>query len=204
MTDPSSPIETNSRIPPLSAAPLLDAAALGRTLERIAREILERHADPSRLALIGIPSRGVELARRLGTVIAEATGVPTFSGSVDISMHRDDIGARGSILSVQPSRLPAALQEGTLILVDDVLQSGRTCRAALDSLASFGRPARIEYAVLVDRGGRELPIAADYVGKSVEASAGERVFVRLFPGDPVEGVWMERVELNRRRTGRGE
>lgn len=119
-------------------------------------------------------------------------------------MHRDDIGARGSIPSVQASRLPAALQEGTLVLVDDVLQSGRTCRAALDALASFGRPARIEYAVLIDRGGRELPIAADYVGKSVEASVWERVFVRLFPGDPVEGVWMERVELNRRRAGRGD
>lgn len=173
-------------------------------MERIAREILERHPDPSSLALIGIPSRGVELARRLGAVLAEATGVATFCGCVDISMHRDDIGARGSIPSVQASRLPAALQEGTLVLVDDVLQSGRTCRAALDALASFGRPARIEYAVLIDRGGRELPIAADYVGKSVEASVWERVFVRLFPGDPVEGVWMERVELNRRRAGRGD
>ncbi len=202
MTEPSSPIESSSRIPPLSAAPLLDAAALGRTLERIAREILERHPDPSCLALIGIPSRGVELARRLGTVIAGATGVATFCGSVDISMHRDDIGARGSIPSVQASRLPVALQEGTLLLVDDVLQSGRTCRAALDALASFGRPARIEYAVLIDRGGRELPIAADYVGRSVEASVGERVFVRLFPADPVEGVWMERVDANRRRIGR--
>jgi pyrimidine operon attenuation protein/uracil phosphoribosyltransferase len=204
MIDPSLPMDPSSRIPPVSAAPLLDAAALGRTLERIAREILERHPDPACLALIGIPSRGVELARRLGTLIAHATGVATFCGSVDISMHRDDIGARGSIPSVQASRLPAVLQEGTLLLVDDVLQSGRTCRAALDALASFGRPSRIEYAVLIDRGGRELPIAADYVGKSVEAAPGERVFVRLFPGDPVEGIWMERVDSTRRRAGRGD
>ncbi len=186
----------------MSAAPVLDAGALGRTLERIVREILERHPDPSRLSLIGIPSRGVELARRLVGMITEATGVSPFCGAVDISMHRDDIGARGSVPSVQMSRLPVALDEGTLLLVDDVLQSGRTCRAALDALSSFGRPARIEYAVLIDRGGRELPISADYVGKNVAAAPGERVFVRLFPGDPVEGVWMERVDLNNRRSYR--
>lgn len=180
----------------------MDAAALGRTLERIAREILERHPDPASLSLIGIPSRGVELAKRLGATLAAATGVTPFCGTVDISMHRDDIGERGSVPAVQISRLPGGLQDGTVLLVDDVLQSGRTCRAALDALSSFGRPARIEYAVLIDRGGRELPIAADYVGKVVEASAGERVFVRLFPGDPVEGVWMERVEANRRRGAR--
>ncbi len=186
----------------MSAASMLDAAALGRSLERIAREILERHPDPACLSLIGIPSRGVELARRLGAMLADATGVSPFCGAVDISMHRDDIGARGSVPAVQMSRLPVAFNDGTVLLVDDVLQSGRTCRAALDALSSFGRPARIEYAVLIDRGGRELPIAADYVGKVVAAGAEERVFVRLFPGDPVEGVWMERVDSNRRRSAR--
>ena len=179
---------------------MLDAASLARTLERVAREILERHPDPTRLSLIGIPSRGVELARRLGAIIAEATGVSPFCGAVDISMHRDDIGARGSVPPVQMSLLPRSLEEGTLLLVDDVLQSGRTCRAALDALSSFGRPARIEYAVLVDRGERELPIAADYTGKVVAAGPGERVFVRLHPMDPVEGVWMERVESGWRHS----
>ena len=179
---------------------MLDAASLARTLERVAREILERHPDPARLSLIGIPSRGVELARRLGAIIAEAAGVSPFCGAVDISMHRDDIGARGSVPPVQMSRLPRSLQEGTLLLVDDVLQSGRTCRAALDALSSFGRPARIEYAVLVDRGERELPVSADYTGKVVAAGPGERVFVRLHPMDAVEGVWMESVESSRRQS----
>jgi pyrimidine operon attenuation protein/uracil phosphoribosyltransferase len=172
----------------------MDAASVVRTLERVAREILERHPDPASLALIGIPSRGVELARRLGEILREVTGVAPFCGTVDISMHRDDIGARGRIPSVQVSRLPASMKDGSVILVDDVLQSGRTCRAALDALASFGRPARIEYAVLVDRGERELPISANYTGRQVAVAPGERVFVRLFPGDPVEGVWMDRVE----------
>jgi pyrimidine operon attenuation protein/uracil phosphoribosyltransferase len=177
---------------------------LGRTMERVAREILERHPDPSRLNLIGIPSRGVELARRLGAIINEATGIFPFCGSVDISMHRDDIGVRQGVHPVQVSRLPRSLKEGTLLLVDDVLQSGRTCRAALDALSSFGRPSRIEYAVLVDRGGRELPISANYTGKTVAAGPGERVFVRLDPVDSVEGVWMERVESNRRHSAKAK
>lgn len=180
-------------MPPESAAPVLDAASLGRTLERVVREILERHPDPARLSLIGIPSRGVELARRLGRMIADASGVSPFCGAVDISMHRDDIGSKGRVRPVQVSRLPDPLGEGTLLLVDDVLQSGRTCRAALDALSSFGRAARIEYAVLVDRGERELPIAADYTGKVLAPGPGERVFVRLLPLDAVEGVWLEKV-----------
>jgi pyrimidine operon attenuation protein / uracil phosphoribosyltransferase len=191
--------ESNSKLPPESASCVLDAASLARTLERVAREILERHPDPSLLSLIGIPSRGVELARRLGAIVAGVTGVLPFCGTVDISMHRDDIGARGSVPPVQVSLLPRSLKEGALILVDDVLQSGRTCRAAMDALSSFGRPARIEYAVLVDRGERELPIAADYTGKIVSAGPGERVFVRLQPVDLVEGVWMERVGSSGRR-----
>ena len=197
MTDASLSQELGCRIPPASASLVLDAASVARTLERMAREILERHPDPVQLALIGIPSRGVELARRLGEMVREATGVLPFCGTVDISMHRDDIGSRGRVPSVQVSKLPSSMREGTVVLVDDVLQSGRTCRAAMDALASFGRPARIEYAVLVDRGERELPIASNYTGKQVAVAPGERVFVRLFPGDPVEGVWMDRVETKR-------
>jgi pyrimidine operon attenuation protein/uracil phosphoribosyltransferase len=186
--------------PSQAAIPVLDAAAIARTLDRMAREILEHHPDPKQLALIGIPSRGVEIATRLGQFIRAATGTAPFCGAIDISMHRDDIGARGSIFAVQPSRLPEHLERGAVILVDDVLQSGRTCRAALDALSSFGRPGRIEYAVLIDRGLRELPIAADYVGKNVEAGVGERVFVRLPPLDELEGVWLERVPSSRRKA----
>jgi pyrimidine operon attenuation protein/uracil phosphoribosyltransferase len=140
----------------------------------------------------------VELAARLGEIVAGAVGQRPFCGAIDVSMHRDDIGVRSSVLAIQPTRLPARLSSGTIVLVDDVLQSGRTCRAALDALSSFGRPARIEYAVLIDRGMRELPIAAEYVGKSVEASQQERVYVRLKPLDQQEGVWLERSVLQSR------
>ena len=186
-------VSSQSQHPPDTALSFLDAAALDRSLERIAREILERHPDPSSFSLVGIPSRGVELASRLGAIIREAAGAAPFCGAIDIAMHRDDIGSGHALKAVQASRLPSRLSEGTLVLVDDVLQSGRTCRAAMDALSSFGRPARIEYAVLIDRGMRELPIAADYVGKTVDASSEERVFVRLKPLDSVEGVWLERV-----------
>jgi pyrimidine operon attenuation protein/uracil phosphoribosyltransferase len=106
-------------------------------------------------------------------------------------MHRDDLHARRRVTVVEPTRLPESLAGRTVILVDDVLQSGRTCRAAMDGLSSFGRPARIEYAVLVDRGLRELPIAADYVGRRVDTALMERVCVRLRPLDEEEGVWLK-------------
>jgi len=162
----------------------------------MAQELLERHPDPAQLALIGIPSRGVELAVRLGAIIGElcqgtAKELP-FCGSVDVSMHRDDLHARRMLPAVQPTRLPASFTGKIVVLVDDVLQSGRTCRAAMDSLSSFGRPERIEYAVLVDRGLREWPIAADYVGRKIDTTPSERVFVRLMPQDKTEGVWVER------------
>ena len=184
--------------PPETAQILLDGGALQRTLERMAREILEKHPDPDSVFLIGIPSRGVELATRLARLMGEASGVRPFSGAIDISMHRDDIGTRGSVHAMQPTLLPSRLSAGTVVLVDDVLQSGRTCRAALDALSSFGRPNRIEYAVLVDRGMRELPISAGYVGKTVEVTSEQRVFVRLNPLDAVEGVWVDRVVSKKR------
>ncbi len=197
MISASSEIQPTS-LPPQTAQILLDAGALQRTLERMAREILEKHPDPTKFSLIGIPSRGVELASRLGRFIGEASGITPFTGAIDISMHRDDIGVRSSLQAVQPTRLPQRLNAGTVILVDDVLQSGRTCRAALDAISSFGRPDRVEYAVLVDRGMRELPIGAGYVGKAVGVAPQERVFVRLQPKDSAEGVWLERVETKRR------
>jgi pyrimidine operon attenuation protein/uracil phosphoribosyltransferase len=177
--------------PPHTARQLLDEPALTAAINRIADGITSKHADVTNIALIGIPSRGVELAYRLAKAITARAGTSPFSGAIDISMHRDDMDTRRVVHAIQPTSLPASLERATVILVDDVLHSGRTCRAAMDALSSFGRPRRIEYAVLIDRGLRELPIAADYTGHSVSTLASERVFVRLRPLDTIEGVWIE-------------
>ena len=158
---------------------IMDSDAMTRALRRIAHEILEHNPDPGTFALIGIPSRGVELARRLADLIKTTDGRKPETGAIDISMHRDDLSLRNRIMSVQETRLPLRLEEFTLILVDDVLYTGRTCRAAMDAISSFGRPARIQFAVLLDRGHRELPIRPDYVGKNLPTSNDERVKVRL-------------------------
>jgi pyrimidine operon attenuation protein / uracil phosphoribosyltransferase len=158
---------------------IMDSDAMTRALRRIAHEILEHNPDPDTFALIGIPSRGVELARRLADLIEVTDGRKPELGAIDISMHRDDLSLRYRITRVQETHLPLRLEEFTLILVDDVLYTGRTCRAAMDAISSFGRPARIQLAVLLDRGHRELPIRPDYVGKNLPTSNDERVKVRL-------------------------
>ena len=158
---------------------IMDSDAMTRALRRIAHEILEHNPDPDTFALIGIPSRGVELARRLADLIGVTDGRKPELGAIDISMHRDDLSLRYRITRVQETHLPLRLEEFTLILVDDVLYTGRTCRAAMDAISSFGRPARIQLAVLLDRGHRELPIRPDYVGKNLPTSDDERVKVRL-------------------------
>ena len=158
---------------------IMDSDAMTRALRRIAHEILEHNPDPDTFALIGIPSRGVELARRLADLIGVTDGRKPELGAIDISMHRDDLSLRYRITRVQETHLPLRLEEFTLILVDDVLYTGRTCRAAMDAISSFGRPARIQLAVLLDRGHRELPIRPDYVGKNLPTSNNERVKVRL-------------------------
>jgi pyrimidine operon attenuation protein/uracil phosphoribosyltransferase len=158
---------------------IMDSDAMTRALRRIAHEILEHNPDPNTFALIGIPSRGVELARRLADLIGVTDGRKPELGAIDISMHRDDLSLRYRITRVQETHLPLRLEEFTLILVDDVLYTGRTCRAAMDAISSFGRPARIQLAVLLDRGHRELPIRPDYVGKNLPTSNNERVKVRL-------------------------
>ena len=158
---------------------IMDSDAMTRALRRIAHEILEHNPDPGTFALIGIPSRGVELARRLADLIGVTDGRKPELGAIDISMHRDDLSLRYRITRVQETHLPLRLEEFTLILVDDVLYTGRTCRAAMDAISSFGRPARIQLAVLLDRGHRELPIRPDYVGKNLPTSNNERVKVRL-------------------------
>jgi len=157
----------------------MDGDAMMRALRRIAHEILEHNPDPDALALIGIPSRGVELARRLADLIKNTDGRAPEVGAIDISMHRDDLSLRNRLTRVQETHLPLNLEEFTLILVDDVLYTGRTCRAAMDAISSFGRPARIQLAVLLDRGHRELPIRPDYVGKNLPTSGEERVRVAL-------------------------
>jgi pyrimidine operon attenuation protein/uracil phosphoribosyltransferase len=183
----------NKPAPPSPTARLLlDAAAIERALKRIAHEIIERNPDPSMLAVVGIPSRGVVIAERLAAFVQQFTEVTVETGVVDISMHRDDL-ARRPIPAVVPTRLPYDLEHRTIILADDVAFTGRTCRAAMDALADFGRPARIQYAVLIDRGHRELPIRADYIGKNVPTSLIERVYVRLAPTDgvPADAVWLD-------------
>jgi len=180
-------------VPPSPTARLLlDAAAIDRVLKRIAHEIIERNPALDQLAIIGIPSRGVVVAERLAAFVQQFGGTAVETGIVDISMHRDDL-ARRPVPAVVPTRLPYDLENRTIILADDVAFTGRTCRAAMDALADFGRPARIQYAVLIDRGHRELPIRADYVGKNVPSATAERVYVRFSATDGVsaDAVWLD-------------
>ena len=179
--------------PAPGASVTLDAAAIERALRRIAHEIIERNPDLAKVALVGIPSRGVEIARRLAALIAQFSGVSVFAGVVDVAMHRDDLHLHRIPPRVERTVLPDDLDGKTVVLTDDVLFSGRTCRAAMDSLSSFGRPARIQYAVLVDRGHRELPIRPDYVGKNLPTALDERIHVRFAATDGIEdSVWMSR------------
>jgi pyrimidine operon attenuation protein/uracil phosphoribosyltransferase len=163
----------------LATVILMDAGRMARTLTRIAHEILERHPDVKRLALVGVRSRGVPLARRLARLIGEASGAEPAVGALDIALYRDDFTSLAAQPITKGSDILFSIDGRTLVLVDDVLFTGRTVRAALDQLIDFGRPARIELAVLVDRGHRELPIRADYVGRSLSTSRDEAVEVRV-------------------------
>jgi pyrimidine operon attenuation protein/uracil phosphoribosyltransferase len=157
---------------------ILNAAAMQRALTRIAHEIAERNEASQEVVLVGVQRGGVHLARRLSALLAGIWGQPVPAGSLDVSMHRDDLDQRAAP-HVQPTAIPFDVQSKTVILVDDVLFSGRTIRAALDALNDFGRPKRIQLAVLVDRGHRELPIKPDFVGKNVPTALSERVQVKL-------------------------
>ena len=173
---------------------LLDADAIARTLSRIAHEIIERNAELDAVALVGIHTRGVPLAHRLSRLVAERAGVTPAVGAVDIAFYRDDVGVRGGEAPRHPqplvrsTQLGFALEGRTCILVDDVLYTGRTIRAAIEALFDYGRPARVQLAVLADRGHRELPIRPDYVGKNLPTSRGERVDVQLLETDEAEQV----------------
>ncbi len=144
----------------------------------MAHEILERHAEPSRIALVGIHTRGVPLASRLARLVEEFSGIRPDLGSVDIALYRDDVGA-GALPVVGETQLPFPVSERSVVLVDDVLYTGRTIRAAIDAVFDYGRPPLVQLAVLVDRGHRELPIRPDFVGRNLPTSATDRVRVRL-------------------------
>jgi pyrimidine operon attenuation protein / uracil phosphoribosyltransferase len=177
---------------------LLDADQVSRTLRRIAHEIVEREGEQlADAALVGIYTRGVVLAQRLRRLIAEISGVELPVGALDITFYRDDVGLRGgetpahSQPVVKASKLDFPLDGRTVIVVDDVLYTGRTVRAAIEALFDYGRPARVRLAVLCDRGHRELPFRADFVGKNLPTSRSERVAVRLIEVDEVEDVLLE-------------
>ena len=156
---------------------VLDARAVERTLKRMADEIVELNNGIEDLVVVGIQRRGVQLAQRIVSMIEQSEGGRVPSGALDITLYRDDLQTVGPRPVVGPTHIPWAIDDKHVVIVDDVLYTGRTVRAALDELADFGRPSRIALAVLVDRGGRELPIHADVVGKKVEVAAGERIDV---------------------------
>jgi pyrimidine operon attenuation protein/uracil phosphoribosyltransferase len=170
---------------------VLDRDELTRAIVRMAHEIVERaaHAGPdAELALVGIQRRGVHLANRLHAHVAELLDAPVALGSLDISFHRDDLGRRATAPVVHASDIGFPLDGATVVIVDDVLFTGRTVRAAIEALFEYGRPARVQLAVLVDRGHRELPIRPDYVGKNLPTSLLERVNVRVSELDGVDRV----------------
>jgi pyrimidine operon attenuation protein/uracil phosphoribosyltransferase len=167
---------------------LLDAEGLGRTLSRIAHEIIERNDDLTRLALVGIHTRGVPLAERLASLIEERSGEEVALGAVDITFHRDDAVAGADQPVVGETTLDFELRGATVVLVDDVLYTGRTIRAAIETLFERGRPARVQLAVLVDRGHRELPIRPDYVGKNLPTARSERIQVELEETDGADRI----------------
>jgi pyrimidine operon attenuation protein/uracil phosphoribosyltransferase len=168
---------------------ILSDDGIERSLRRISHEILERNADAlDGLALVGVLTRGVPLAERISSNLERFEGLEAPVGSLDITPHRDDLGARGAGREVRGSRVPFDVEGRTVVLVDDVLYTGRTARAAMEALLEMGRPAAIRLAVLVDRGHRELPIRADHVGKNVPTSRNESVRVRLRETDGEEWV----------------
>ena len=173
---------------PSPARVVLDEAAIGRALTRIAHEILERNQGPASLVLLGIPTRGVPLARRIADRIAGVEGVAVPTGALDVTMYRDDLRLRPA-RAVEHTDIPAGGLDGkVVVLIDDVLFSGRTIRAALDAINDVGRPRKIQLAVLVDRGHRELPLRADFVGKNLPTSMAESVRVLVSELDGEDAV----------------
>ncbi len=167
------------------ARQVLDATDIKRAITRITHEILEKNRDSEDLVLLGIPTRGDELAVRIAAKMSEVEGRTLRAGSLDVTMYRDDLRMRPA-RALEPTDIPDDIDDKVVILIDDVLMSGRTIRAALDALNDHGRPRAVQLAVLVDRGHRELPIRADFVGKNLPTSKSERVQVRLSATDHTE------------------
>lgn len=185
----------DSAVPSVSAdpdehppRPVMSDSDIARALRRIAHEILEHNRGADDLVVLGIPTRGVVLAHRLVAVMAEVEGADVPVGALDITMHRDDLRSQPTRTPMHTSIPSGGVDGRTVVLVDDVLYSGRTVRAALDALSDLGRPSAVRLAVLVDRGHRDLPIRADHVGKNLPTRAGERVRVRLAESDGVNEV----------------
>jgi pyrimidine operon attenuation protein/uracil phosphoribosyltransferase len=170
---------------------VLPAPDISRALTRISHEILERNAGSSTITLLGIPTRGAHLAKRIAETISNIEGVSIQVGTLDITLHRDDLRMRPP-RALMPTMIPSlGVEDRNVVLVDDVLYSGRTIRAALDALGEIGRPKSVQLAILVDRGHRELPIRADYVGKNIPTSASQSVIVHLTELDGVDEVLIE-------------
>jgi len=175
-------------------ARLMNEQEVGRALRRIAHEIIERNKGAEALALVGVHTRGVPIAERLAALIAEFEGVTPEVGKLDITLYRDDLTEIALQPVVKKTEVPFDVHGKRIVLCDDVLFTGRAARAALDALIDMGRPSVIQYAVLVDRGHRELPIRADYVGKNVPTSHHEVVKVKITPVDDVDGVELHELE----------
>ncbi|MCE1229453.1 MAG: bifunctional pyr operon transcriptional regulator/uracil phosphoribosyltransferase PyrR [Firmicutes bacterium] len=174
-----------------SAPCLLDATQMEAYLQRVSREIAAAFGHEENLVLVGIRSRGLPLAERLGTMLEANLGRPVPIGVLDITLYRDDLTEVAGSPIVRPTEIPFPLRERTVVLVDDVLFTGRTIRAGLDALLDHGRPKRVWLAVLVDRGGRELPVQADFVGLKLEVPMTQRVSVKVHEIDSVDGVFLE-------------
>lgn len=168
---------------------VMTSSDLGRIATRIAHEIVERNSGTDSILVLGIPTRGKPFADRLAAALSEIAGTEVLAGSLDIGMYRDDLDTRPRT-RIGPTDIPGAIDGSDVVLVDDVLYTGRTIRAALDALADLGRPATVQLAVIVDRGHRQLPIRPDYVGKNIPTSATDHVSVRLEPVDGEDGVWV--------------
>ena len=173
---------------------IMDSKDIGKKLIRISHEIIENHADIGNLVFLGIHNRGVPIASRLKENILGITSIDIPNGSLDITFHRDDYRDRLLMPEIRGTDIPFNLDDKVVILVDDVLFSGRTIRAALDEIISFGRPSIVRLAVLIDRGHRELPIRADFIGKNIPTNSGEHVQVYLNDTDEEEGVFIIREE----------
>ena len=188
-----------ARARPEAAVPhVMDADRMSRALTRIAHEILERNRGTSELALVGIRRRGVPLARRIAAALHQINGDDVPTGALDITLYRDDLMRQpvGPQPVLRRTEIPFSIDDRRILLVDDVLYTGRTTRAALDALIDFGRPRAIQLIVLIDRGHRELPIKADYVGKNIPTSASESVQVRLLEIDGADEVVVQTAEAS--------